>query len=145
MAEEPEATRVRVGFLEAWKRSWVWWTWEGRASRREYVFQWCIRTAEILAIPIAFGAFARATGQNLWPWVKGTLAGYCCAKMFPWWGVTIRRLHDAGFSGWWYWLYVIPFGGWVLAIGLLLHPGERGPNAYGIDPTLPPEKQRRLF
>ena len=37
-------------------------------------------------------------------------------------GHTVRRLHDAGLSGWWFWIVVIPYiGDWLLAF-LLFHP-----------------------
>lgn len=37
-------------------------------------------------------------------------------------GHTVRRLHDAGFSGWWYWLSLIPIIGNILLSFLLFHP-----------------------
>jgi uncharacterized membrane protein YhaH (DUF805 family) len=133
-----------IGFLEAWKRSWVWWTWEGRATRREYVFQRCILWAA-WGVFLGLLSWANATGDAVFlRWCGRVYALYGLAKMFPAMGVTVRRLHDVGFSGWWYWLYAIPFGGIVLEIGLLFHPGERGPNEYGLDPRLPQKPWRGL-
>lgn len=37
-------------------------------------------------------------------------------------GHTVRRLHDAGFSGWWYWISIIPGIGQILLYFLLFHP-----------------------
>lgn len=37
-------------------------------------------------------------------------------------GHTVRRLHDAGFSGWWWWIGLVPYIGQVLLAFLLFHP-----------------------
>ena len=133
-----------IGFGEAWKRSWAWWTWDGRATRREYVYQRCILWAAHVVF-VGLLTWALATGDaGLVRWIGRGHALYVLAKLFPALGVTVRRLHDAGFSGWWYWLYAIPFGGIVLEIGLCIHPGERGPNEYGLDPRLPRRPWRGL-
>jgi uncharacterized membrane protein YhaH (DUF805 family) len=134
-----------IGFGEAWKRSWAWWTWEGRATRREYVYQRCILWAAH-GVFVGLLTWALATGDaGLVRWIGRGHVLYVLAKLFPALGVTVRRLHDAGFSGWWYWLYAIPgVGGIVLEIGLWIHPGERGPNEYGLDPRLPRRPWRGL-
>lgn len=134
-----------IGFWEAWKRSWVWWTWDGRATRREYVYQRCI----ILASTGVLYGMSVAAAKGLfflpWAWAARLFVLYMLAKTPPWWGVTVRRLHDVGVSGWWFWLVAIPgIGGLVLDVWLLLHPGERGPNEYGLDPRLPHRPWRGL-
>ena len=131
-----------IGFLEAWKRSWVWWTWDGRATRREYVFQRCVFWS---GVGVFWGVAWAAAKWNFSPqWAAPLLVLYLLAKTFPWWGVTVRRLHDVGVSGWWFWLNAILVGGLVLDIVLLFHPGERGPNEYGLDPRLPRRHWRGL-
>lgn len=45
--------------------------------------------------------------------------------------VFVRRLHDTGRSGWWYWLSLVPYvGGIVLLVFTLLGSQERD-NEYG--------------
>lgn len=44
--------------------------------------------------------------------------------------LSIRRLHDIGFSGWWYLLSFVPFGSFVLLI-LAMFPSEKRPNKWG--------------
>ncbi|MBL8544577.1 MAG: DUF805 domain-containing protein [Hyphomonadaceae bacterium] len=44
----------------------------------------------------------------------------------------IRRLHDIGWSGWFWWIFYIPGISWFLLITLLIWPGSRSPNRYGI-------------
>jgi uncharacterized membrane protein YhaH (DUF805 family) len=58
------------------------------------------------------------------------------ALIIPSLAVTVRRLHDAGHSGWWWLITFIPFGGIVLLIFALQdsQPGDNqwGPNPKGI-------------
>jgi uncharacterized membrane protein YhaH (DUF805 family) len=42
----------------------------------------------------------------------------------------VRRLHDTGRSGWWYFIGLVPFGGIVLLV-FALTDGTPGPNSYG--------------
>lgn len=47
--------------------------------------------------------------------------------------ITVRRLHDIGKSGTWYFIRFIPFGGiWLLI--LLCKNGQPFYNEYGVDP-----------
>lgn len=48
--------------------------------------------------------------------------------------VSIRRLHDLGFSGWWLLAGFIPFVGLLGAIPLLFVEGEKRRNKYGPNP-----------
>lgn len=49
---------------------------------------------------------------------------------------TVFRLHDLGLSGWWTLLTWIPYLGGVVALLLLVVPGEKGSNAWG-EPARP--------
>ncbi len=49
---------------------------------------------------------------------------------------TVFRLHDLGLSGWWTLLTWIPYLGAVVALLLLVVPGEKGSNAWG-EPARP--------
>jgi uncharacterized membrane protein YhaH (DUF805 family) len=42
----------------------------------------------------------------------------------------VRRLHDTGRSGWWYWLSLVPFGGIVVLV-FLCQQSEPAANRYG--------------
>lgn len=42
-----------------------------------------------------------------------------------------QRLQDAGFSGLWLVLLIVPIIGWLALLVLLLRPSEAGRNAYG--------------
>jgi uncharacterized membrane protein YhaH (DUF805 family) len=55
------------------------------------------------------------------------------ALFIPTLAVTVRRLHDQDKSGWWILIQLIPFGGLVLLVFMVLD-GTPGPNQYGPDP-----------
>ncbi len=46
-----------------------------------------------------------------------------------------RRLNDLDKSGWWQLLYLVPIVGILLAFYMLLWPGTKGSNNYGLQPT----------
>lgn len=45
-------------------------------------------------------------------------------------GFTIRRLHDSGHTGWWYWITFVPFGQLVLLYFMVL-PTKEEPVRWG--------------
>ena len=55
------------------------------------------------------------------------------ALIIPWFAVLVRRLHDTDRSGLWLLLWLLPFGGFVILVFLLIE-GTNGPNSYGPDP-----------
>jgi uncharacterized membrane protein YhaH (DUF805 family) len=46
----------------------------------------------------------------------------------------VRRLHDTGRSGWWYFISLIPLVGTIILIVFLATEGNPGPNEYGPPP-----------
>ena len=48
--------------------------------------------------------------------------------------VIVRRLHDQGKSGWWFFISFVPFIGGIWLLILYLTDGTPGPNQYGPDP-----------
>ena len=63
----------------------------------------------------------------------GLIGVFGLAVFVPTLAVTCRRLHDAGLSGWWQLLSIIPMGGIAVFIMTLLD-SKPGPNQYGPDP-----------
>lgn len=51
--------------------------------------------------------------------------------------VTVRRLHDAGFSGFFFLLYFVPFIGGLMVFIMMLLPSKPDTNIYGPPPHLP--------
>lgn len=55
------------------------------------------------------------------------------ALFLPSLAVLVRRLHDTGRSGWWYFIAFVPFGSIVLLVFAVLE-GQPHDNEYGPDP-----------
>lgn len=86
---------------------------EGRSSRREF---W------LAALTIGLAAVAQAL-----PTALLSMLAYGVALV----GIATRRLHDAGFSGWWQLIVLVPGIGWCALFVLLSMPGMASENKYG--------------
>ena len=60
------------------------------------------------------------------------------AILVPTLAVTVRRLHDVGRSGWWYFIGFIPIIGMIWLLVLTVTDGNPGDNPYGPDPKASP-------
>ncbi len=58
------------------------------------------------------------------------------ALLMPVLGVTIRRLHDIGKSGWYWLMGCIPVIGWIIMAYWLMQPSEMCENRYGKVPEV---------
>ncbi|RSS60834.1 DUF805 domain-containing protein [Streptomyces sp. WAC07061] len=97
----------------------------GRARRREYwMFVLC-------SIPIMVVAIVLDFALGSYPVIFYI---YNLAVFLPTLGLSVRRLHDTGRSGWWYLISFIPFVGWIAIIVLMALEGHAGPNEYGANP-----------
>ncbi|MFI9721953.1 DUF805 domain-containing protein [Streptomyces sp. NPDC052396] len=59
---------------------------------------------------------------------------YGLAVFLPNLGVSIRRLHDTGRTGWWVLLALVPLVGVIVLLVFLALPGTPGDNEYGPAP-----------
>jgi uncharacterized membrane protein YhaH (DUF805 family) len=59
---------------------------------------------------------------------------FALATLLPGLAVTVRRLHDVGKSGWFYFIVLIPFIGSIWLLVLFCTEGDQGTNSYGPDP-----------
>lgn len=138
--------------------------WKGRASRSEYwwfmLFQLLFLpvlmvVAAIVGAVIGFGSamgglLSPDTMANLgkpgdiqslsdipaFVWIAfavGNLIGLFGSTL-PQLSVMVRRLHDSGHSGWWYWIVLIPLIGAIILLILMLLPSDRGHNRFGPNP-----------
>ncbi len=106
---------------------------DGRARRQEY---WMFTLFSILVF-LAITAIAaiipmpavRILGLVLY-------VVWCLAIILPGLGVTVRRLHDTGKSGWWILINLVPFGNLILLVFMIMDstPGDNmfGPNPKGV-------------
>ncbi|MBD0740092.1 DUF805 domain-containing protein [Streptomyces sp. CBMA29] len=96
----------------------------GRARRKEY-WMYFLFNCIALVVMIIIGAVA----HTMIPYFI-----YVIAIILPTLGVTVRRLHDTGKSGWMVLLGLIPLVGGIIMLVFACTEGERSQNAYGPDP-----------
>lgn len=97
-------------------------TFKGRASRSEFWY-FALYYFSILAIVLIGDADTTGT-------IGIVALIVLLASVFPFFSVMVRRLHDTGKSGWWYWVSVIPLGG-IVVIVFLSQEGDSNDNVYG--------------
>ncbi len=103
----------------------------GRARRKEYwvffLFNLII-SCVLSAVDVFIGTYSASAGIGL-------LAGlYGLAVLLPGIGVTVRRLHDTGRSGWWILIALIPLVGWIVLLVFMFLDSQPETNAYGPNP-----------
>jgi uncharacterized membrane protein YhaH (DUF805 family) len=104
----------------------------GRARRTEF---WMFTLFSVI-ISIVLGLLDNLLGLTF---VSGTTSGwlgliYSLAVLLPSLGVSVRRLHDTGRSGWWLLIGLVPIVGAIVLIVFWATAGNPGPNAHGPDP-----------
>ena len=101
-------------------------TFSGRATRSEY-WWFVLFWYAIILCAVLLGV---ATGIEK---LTSALIGILGAISFiPIVALRVRRLHDIGKSGWWIFLGLVPFGGFILFIFSVIE--SDGENEYGPDP-----------
>lgn len=59
---------------------------------------------------------------------------YCLAVLVPSLAVIVRRLHDIGKSGGWFFISFVPFVGGIILLVFECMDSQPGENAYGPNP-----------
>jgi uncharacterized membrane protein YhaH (DUF805 family) len=113
-------------YVDAWRN---WNNFSGRTRRSGY---WYTVLANII-VAVVFGILTSIAG------IFGILSTlYSLAFLVPGLALTIRRLHDAGKSGWWLLIYLVPLVGWILLLVWLctdsVPDNQWGPNPKGYGP-----------
>jgi uncharacterized membrane protein YhaH (DUF805 family) len=129
-----------IGFIPAVKRALQKYaTFTGRASRSEF---WWWALANGIVITVLYGliialavAGQTADGQPGRALIAPTIlmVVWALAVLLPTIGVTIRRLHDAGYSGWFYLFSIFGLG----IVTLVLCAMETSPAAAKYGPPYP--------
>lgn len=99
---------------------------EGRSSRAEY---WYFVLFNFI-ISLAIAIITVSIGDNQ----QGLMSLYSLALFLPGLGVSIRRLHDVGKSGWMILISLIPIVGFIWLLVLLVTDSNPGENKYGPNP-----------
>ena len=103
----------------------------GRARRMEYWMFSLINfviTIVIAGIEVAVLGSEQALIANL----------YSLAVLLPALGVSVRRLHDTGRTGWWILIALIPLIGLIVLLVFFFQEGDPGENEYGSNPKAEP-------
>lgn len=107
----------------------------GRARRSEYWYFalfYLIFYAIGAMLDVMTGTFDKAAGIGL---STGILT---LAFLIPSLSVTVRRLHDTGRSGWWFFIAFIPVVGAIVLLVFLAQDSEAGANRFGANPKAGP-------
>lgn len=130
-----------IGFVDAVKRVFQKYaTFTGRASRGEF-WWWYLASVIVstilygLALGIGLGTMNRETGtMGAGGIIFFVLLGlWFLATIVPTIAVTVRRLHDAGYSGWFYLFAVVGLGIVVVILCVM----ETSPKAAQYGPPAP--------
>jgi len=119
----------RLTYVEAIKSFFAnYVNFQGRATLSAYWFSYLFTApasvlAFILDIAITGGDSLRSIG------IFSTLVSF--GLFLPSISVAVRRLHDTGKSGHYYWFILIPFVGPILLIVFLASAGQPNDNVYG--------------
>lgn len=121
-----------------WKN---YFNFKGRSRRAEYwwptvinaiigVVLYFLLIGQLMAAYVSGVEVMGSFGQILT--IIGLLFGL--ANIVPGLAVTVRRIHDTGRSGWWWFISCIPVIGSFILLVFLVQPGTQGENQYGADP-----------
>jgi uncharacterized membrane protein YhaH (DUF805 family) len=114
-------------FVEVLKKYAVF---SGRARRQEYWMFTLIASLIYLGLVVLGLAMDTEVPELV----------FALAIFLPSLGVSVRRLHDTGRSGWWVLIGFIPCVGTIFMIIFMATEGERDENRYGPDPKAYPAR-----
>jgi uncharacterized membrane protein YhaH (DUF805 family) len=97
----------------------------GRARRKEYWMFFLVNYIICVVLAIV---------DNMSETPMLTLI-YSLAVMLPSLAVLVRRLHDTGRSGWWFFISIIPFVGSIILLVFTCMDSEME-NKYGYNPKI---------
>ena len=108
----------------------------GRARRKEYWMFTLFNVIIVFALMLVTmaGVFS-GSGE---PSVIGIIL-YCCyglAIFIPSLAVCVRRLHDIGKSGWFYFISLVPIVGGIILLVWFCTDSQEGENKWGANPKL---------
>ncbi len=105
---------------------------KGRARRKEY-WMFTLFNIIFLGVAVVLDTLLGLSFTELVPygWIYVI---YVLAVFIPGIAVVVRRLHDIGKSGWFYFIALIPIIGAIWLLVLLCTDSESGANKWGENP-----------
>lgn len=122
---------IVANFLDIVKNKYA--LFDGRARRKEFWYFQLVIIAVAVVVSILggiLGSIASALGSIIF----GLFGLAMLALIIPSIGLSIRRLHDVGKSGWFLLISLVPFVGSLYLLYLYITEGTVGNNEYGADP-----------
>ena len=113
-------------YFEPWKK---YATFSGRSRRSEFWIFWL----GTFVISIVLQALTRLAAPLMIVYIIFGLA-----VIIPYISVTVRRLHDIGRSGWWYFIGLIPLAGAIILLVFMCTDSQPGDNQFGANPKAVP-------
>jgi uncharacterized membrane protein YhaH (DUF805 family) len=120
----PFMSAMKSGFKNSFSLS-------GRASRSEYWF-WVLG-GMIFQMTMIIGSIVLAIMEI--PVLPGLMILAPILLVPGSITLVVRRLHDVGMSGWFWFVVLVPLIGAIYLIYLFVQEGDAGENAYGAVPT----------
>jgi len=115
---------------------WFWivmkkaFVFKGRARRKEY---WMFALITFL-IALATNVLDLLNGWMLTPAIGILSAIFSLLVFIPNISVSVRRMNDLGYSGWWVLIILIPILGPLLLLMMFCYDGEDTQNRFGPNP-----------
>lgn len=117
----------------------------GRSTRAQY---WLFSLFSALLAVVAVFADSYLSGIPIQAQVWGPLSVFVgLFTAIPGVTVTVRRLHDIGRSGWWYFITMVPIVGIIVLLVWMCWPSDDYSNDYGPHPRdgQPAPRQRPTY
>lgn len=127
--------KPQLSFGEAVKKCFKTITFKGRARRSEY--WWFQVLASIYGFIMGFTSVLVSEGGYDTDAYFASIVIFMLVGLVLWVPsicVTVRRLHDIGKSGWWYWISAIPYVGSIILLVMMCKDSEQEENEYGPSP-----------
>jgi len=117
---------------------------KGRATRNEFWYYSLINILLYILCIFSIVLLGEVTDYETSEAISGIIAiiftlYYLCV-LIPSLAVTVRRLHDAGKSGWNFLVYFIPFVGPILLLVFLATDSDIFTNKWGPNPKAPADE-----
>lgn len=108
-------------------------TMRGRAPRSEYWWFVVFNMIVIIGVSILFGIIGAMINREAGAAAAGSVGYFfaCLALIIPNICVLVRRLHDTGHSGFWYFIVLVPLIGGLWLLYLMIKDSD-DENEYGL-------------